>query len=94
MERSDVEWKFSRSKVYKNDCIANRCSRRRILMLVISLHFPSQHPFLAMDLLLRGRVHGATTVQHDSKSQGPAQGSALQVGQPVVVVVVNLSSNL
>ena len=49
-----------------------------------------------MDLLLRGRVHGATTVQHDSKSQGPAQGSALQVGQPVVVVVVvvNLSSDL
>ena len=60
-------------------------------MLVISLHFPSQHPFLAMDLLLRGRVHGATTVQHDSKSQGPAQGPALQVGQPVVV---DLSSDL
>ena len=33
-------------------------------------------------------MHSATTVQHDSKSQGPAQGSALQVGQPVVVVVV------
>ena len=65
-----------------------------IVGVVISKHFPSQQPFLAMDLLLRGRVHGATTVQHDSKSQGPAQGSALQVGQPVVVVVVDLSSDL
>ena len=61
----------------------------------ISTSHTSQHPFLAMDLLLRGRVHGATTVQHDSKSQGPAQGSALQVGQPVVVVVVvDISSDL